>query len=81
MPILKHRLKLEGISYVVLLVSFPDVKKTTSLTKRLHQKTIEAPKRLLLVYSCSLLIQTFVLGEGGGGGGGEGRGGREEEGL
>ena len=26
MPILKHRLELEGISHVISLVSFPDVK-------------------------------------------------------
>ena len=34
MPILKHRLELEGISHVVSLVSFLDVKAENNFTKQ-----------------------------------------------
>ena len=43
MPILKHRLELEGISHVVSLVSFLDVKAENNFTNKIvaHQTTIE----------------------------------------
>ena len=46
MPILKHRLELEGISHVVSLVSFLDVKAENNFTNKIvaHQTTIESPK-------------------------------------
>ena len=45
-PILKHRLELEGISHVVSLVSFLDVKAENNFTNKIvaHQTTIESPK-------------------------------------
>ena len=44
MPILKHRLELEGISHVVSLVSFLDVKAENNFTNKIvaHQTTIES---------------------------------------
>ena len=48
MPILKHRLELEGISHVVSLVSFLDVKAENNFTNKIvaHQTTIESPMKL-----------------------------------
>ena len=52
MPILKHRLELEGISHVISLVSFLDVKAENNFTNKIvaHQTTIESPKNLLFIH-------------------------------
>ena len=56
MPILKHRLEPEGISHVVSLVSFHDVKAENNFTNKIvaHQTTIEPPK------NSSLVILLFI---------------------
>ena len=56
MPILKHRLELEGISHVVSLVSFLDVKAENNFTNKIvaHQTMIELPK------NSSLVILLFI---------------------
>ena len=60
MPILKHRLELEGISHVVSLVSFLDVKAENNFTNKIvaHQTTIESPKNSSLVIL--LFIHIFI---------------------
>ena len=55
MPILKHRLEIEGISHVVSLVSFSDVKAEE------NNFTGFTPKRHRRVVRCSLLHCTVHL--------------------
>ena len=53
MPILKHRLELEGISHVVSLVSFLDVKAENNFTNKIvaHQTTIEFFSSYFAIYT------------------------------
>ena len=52
MPILKHRLELEGISHVVSLVSFLDVKAENNFTNKIvaHQTTPNNSSLVILLF-------------------------------
>ena len=66
MPILKHRLELQGISHVVSLVSFSDVKafEENNFTGFTPKRMVWNPCQKSLVYAGHLLFDGHLLFRG-----------------